>query len=343
MSSTPSRKREHVDIALHEDVGFRTKTNGFEHWEYEHNALPELNVSEIDTRTDFLGRSLSFPLMITGMTGGYEEATSINRELALACEELRIALGLGSQRQALENGDYHESYATARRHAPHIPIVANIGAVELARWGKDQSPGQRLVDMVQADALAIHCNPLQEFLQPEGAPEFRHVLDSIALLVSRLAVPVVVKEVGAGISAEVAVRLMNVGVQWIDVAGAGGTSWAGVEMLRREGEKPVSRTFWEWGIPTADALVSVKERTGDRLSLIASGGITDGVMIAKSLSLGAELAGSARPLLLALKNHGPSGLYRVLNSWKNDLQGVMFLTGAKDIQHLKMLSLMRIS
>jgi isopentenyl-diphosphate Delta-isomerase len=340
MDTTPSRKRDHVELCLTGDVEFTAKSNGFERWEYTHCALPELNLAEIDTTVPFLGKTLSMPLLVTGMTGGYPEAEEINRILAICCEECRIAIGVGSQRQALEDERYRDSYATVRKHAPGVPVIANIGAAEIARW-HDASPAQRIVDMVAADALAVHCNPLQEFLQPEGTPEFRGVLAAIERLVRALPVPVIVKEVGAGISAGIAVRLMEAGVPWIDVAGAGGTSWAAVEMLRRDDAIPVSPSFRDWGIPTADALVAVRSAIGNRVGLIASGGIRDGVMIAKSITLGAALAGAARPLLEALKNHGESGLRATLASWKNDLKGVMFLTGAKDVERLKTVSLTR--
>jgi isopentenyl-diphosphate delta-isomerase len=334
MSGTPSRKKDHVDLCVSEQVSFRGKTNGLEDWEFVHNALPELNTEDIDPSTEFLGHRLSFPLLVTGMTGGYDEAERINGALAEACQDLRVAIGAGSMRQALENDTYHESYRILRRNGPDIPILANIGAVEVAAM-RDARPAQYLIDLLEADALVVHTNPLQEFLQPEGEPRFRGVLDGLAMLVRALEVPVILKEVGAGISREAAMRAHEIGVQWIDVAGAGGTSWAGVEMLRRRDGCEVSPQFWDWGIPTARALEELRINRHPDLHLIASGGITDGVMIAKCLALGAELAGAARPLLTALVGSGPEGLRNRLCGWKHDLVGVMFLTGATTIEQLK--------
>jgi isopentenyl-diphosphate delta-isomerase len=334
MSQTSSRKKDHVDLCVNEQVSFREKRNGLGQWDFAHNALPELNSEDIDPSVDFLGSRLSFPLLITGMTGGYAEAEKINGLLAEAAEDLRLAIGAGSMRQALENDIHHESYRILRRNAPTIPILANIGAVEVAAMD-DATPAQYLVDLIEADALVVHTNPLQEFLQPEGEARFRGVLDGLGMLVRSLDVPVILKEVGAGISREAAMRAHEAGVQWIDIAGAGGTSWAGVEILRREDGCEVSPAFWDWGLSTADALEELRVNRPRDMHIIASGGITDGVMIAKALALGAELAGAARPLLTALMNEGVDALRQRLCGWKRDLVGVMFLTGAPDIAQLR--------
>ncbi len=334
MSNTPSRKKDHVDLCVNENVSFRRKTNGLEDWEFVHNALPELNTEDIDSSTDFLGHRLSFPLLVTGMTGGYADAERINGALAEACQDLRIGIGAGSMRQALENDSFHESYRILRRNGPDIPILANIGAVEVAAM-RDARPAQYLIDLLEADALVVHSNPLQEFLQPEGEPRFRGVLTGLEMLVRELDVPVILKEVGAGISREAAMRAHEVGVRWIDVAGAGGTSWAGVEILRRRDGCEVSPQFWDWGIPTARALEELRINRPEDLRLIASGGITDGVMIAKCLGLGAEIAGAARPLLTAYFQGGIDSLHNRLCGWKRDLLGVMFLTGSANIAQLK--------
>jgi isopentenyl-diphosphate delta-isomerase len=334
MTNTPSRKKDHVDLCVNEQVSFRQTMNGLEEWEFVHNALPELDTEEIDLSTEFLGQRISFPLMVTGMTGGYADAERINGALAEACQDLRIPIGAGSMRQALENETFHESYRILRRNGPDIPILANIGAVEVAAM-RDARPAQYLIDLLQADALVVHTNPLQEFLQPEGEPRFRGVIDGLGMLVRELEVPVILKEVGAGISREAAMRAHEVGVRWIDVAGAGGTSWAGVEILRRTDGSEVSSQFWDWGIPTARALEELRFNRPPDLQLIASGGITDGVMIAKCLALGAEIAGTARPLLTALFDGGIDALRKRLLGWKRDLLGVMFLTGAANIEELK--------
>jgi len=323
-------------LCAEEEVAFTGKTTGFERWEFEHNALPELNVSEVDTSCVFLGRRLSVPLIVSGMTGGYDGAESVNRSLARLCRQLNIALGVGSQRQMLDDDRFLGSYTVVREEAPDIPLIANLGATEIARI-QDLKPVHRLVDVIQADALAVHCNPLQEFLQPEGNPEFRGVLKAIGRLVRDLSVPVIVKEVGAGISAEVAGRLVEAGVRWIDVAGAGGTSWAGVEMMRREERcLPVSPEFRNWGIPTAEAVREVRHAVDPDVNIIASGGIADGVMIAKALALGADYVAAARPVLQALWNASFDEAVRLLEGWSNDLKGVMFLTGSRTLADLKL-------
>lgn len=363
---TSSRKRDHVQIVLNQDVTFRSKTTGFEQWEFVHNALPELNFSEIDTSASFLGKSLSMPLMISCMTGGYSGAESINRQLAEVCERKRIAMGVGSQRQAMEDRTFHKSFSIVRELAPTIPIIGNIGGVEVARqFGqRGETPNfdqlNEIIHIIRADALAVHLNPVQELLQLEGSPNFLGVLCGIERLVRELDVPIIVKEVGAGISAEVARRLIDVGVRIVDVAGAGGTSWAGVEILRRKKDgKRLVEQLWDWGIPTAEALLqvaalkrniksnTVKRRTRSKqqdqgLSVIASGGIQDGVDAAKCLALGADLVASARPMLGALHDGGKKNLIRKIEGWQEELKSVMFLVGAKNIQALKKAKMVRV-
>ncbi|MDX9759040.1 MAG: type 2 isopentenyl-diphosphate Delta-isomerase [Bacteroidota bacterium] len=334
MPNTPSRKKDHVDLCVNEQVSFRAKSNGLEDWEFVHNALPELDLEEIDPSTTFLEHRISFPLMVTGMTGGYADAERINGALADACQELRIPIGSGSMRQALESARFHASYRILRKNGPDIPVLANIGAAEVARM-RDAGAARRLVDLIDADALVVHTNPLQELLQPEGTPRFRGVLEGLAMLVRELEVPVMLKEVGAGISREVAMRAYEAGVRWIDVAGAGGTSWSGVEILRRGDADELAPDFWDWGIPTARALEEMRLYRPPDLRLIASGGVTDGVMVAKCLALGAELAGTARPMLTAFFDGGMDALLARLRAWRRDLRGVMFLTGAATVEELK--------
>jgi isopentenyl-diphosphate delta-isomerase len=332
---TSSRKKEHVDLTISRDVAFRSKTTGFEKWEFVHNALPEIDLSDISTAVSFIGKPLAFPFMISCMTGGYADAERINRELAEVCEDRRIAMGVGSQRQAIENAAFHSSFSVVRKAAPGIPIVGNIGAAEVARM-RDASAVQRLADLVGADAFAVHLNPVQEFLQPEGSATFRGVLSGIEMLVQQLHLPIIVKEIGAGISAAVARRLMDAGVMIIDVAGAGGTSWAGVEILRGNAN-PSAAPFWDWGIPTADALVevaAVKKNAGS-LSVIASGGITNGVECAKAIALGADMTASARPMLKRLMEDGQKGLQTMLTEMMYQCTGAMFLTGSPTIRALQ--------
>ncbi|MEK6651262.1 MAG: type 2 isopentenyl-diphosphate Delta-isomerase [Bacteroidota bacterium] len=339
---TSSRKQQHVEIVLSKNVAFRGKTSGFERWDLVHNALPELDLEEVDASTTFLGKRLRIPLLVTGMTGGYGGAEKINRLLAEVCAERGLALGVGSQRQALENARFRRSYSVVREAAPDIPVVGNIGAAEVAHLA-DAGPLRRMVELIRADALAVHLNPVQEFLQPEGTPRFAGVLVGIERLVHDLGVPVIVKEIGSGISAAVLRRLLDVGVRIVDVAGAGGTSWAGVEVLRRpETERDPLAVFWDWGIPTADAVRQCASlRTSERpFALIASGGIQNGLDAAKSIALGADLAGAARPFLQALRRGGVKGLARMVDGWERQFRGAMFLTGSRTVTDLHQQTLM---
>jgi isopentenyl-diphosphate delta-isomerase len=345
---TSSRKQQHVEMTVTRDVNFRTKTAGFERWEFLHNALPELNFSDVDPSLSFLGKKMALPLIISSMTGGYGDAARINRKLAEVCRERKIGMGVGSQRQALENTDFHRSYSIVREVAPDIPIIGNIGAAEVARL-RDVSGVVRLSEMIRADAFAVHLNPLQELLQPEGSPDFAGVLRGIELLVRNLRLPIIVKEIGAGISANVARRLLSAGVSMIDVAGAGGTSWAGVEILRRKNPTAGKRIpkagivddfsaqFWDWGIPTVDALrqvCSLKDQHPS-LKVMASGGIQNGLDIAKSVAFGADLAGMARPMLIALESGGVQALDRLIGKIDMELKAAMFLTGSKTLVDLQ--------
>jgi isopentenyl-diphosphate delta-isomerase len=344
---TSTRKQEHVALTLAKDVSFRRKTAGFERFEFQHNALPELDFSDVDPSTTFLGIKISFPFVISSMTGGYDDATRINQQLAEVCAEKQIAMGVGSQRQALEDKKFHRSFSVVREVAPAIPVFGNIGAAEVAKL-KDASKVKRLADLIQANAFAVHLNPLQELLQPEGNPYFRGVLNGIEMLVKELSIPLIVKEIGAGISLSVAKRLVDVGVSIIDVAGAGGTSWAGVEILRRskgrrgdgnarKQEVHPGDVFWDWGIPTIDALRQVCNLKIQKpsLTIIASGGVTNGLDIGKSIAFGADLAGSARPMLKALETGGKELLLATLSHWEHQLKGAMFLTGSRTIQDLQ--------
>jgi isopentenyl-diphosphate delta-isomerase len=339
-NQTPSRKRDHVELCVGSNVTFHQKTSGFERVEFIHNALPELDFADISTATQFLAKTVSMPLMVSCMTGGYAEAERINREFGEVCESLQMPMGVGSQRQALENPAFHASFRAAREAAPTIPLVSNIGAPEVAK-PEVRAMLRRITDLISADAITVHLNPLQELLQPEGTPTFRGVLAGIADVVRTIGVPVIVKEVGAGISDAVAERLLDVGVAVIDVAGAGGTSWAGVEILRHEApEASLYQAFWDWGLPTVDCLLQIRPLktglTGERaFTLVASGGIASGVDVAKSIALGADMAGVARLALKELLSGGQNALETLLRGWQQQLRSVMFLTGSADIAALQ--------
>jgi isopentenyl-diphosphate Delta-isomerase len=345
---TIERKHSHVEICLHGDVAFSGITTGFERYEFEHNAVPEISLSDVDLSTSFLGKVIAAPLMISSMTGGYSEATLLNQRFAETAERFRIPLGVGSMRQALENSSYRDSFAIVRKYAPSVQIFANIGAPEVAK-GLMDSDIRTMLDLLEADGLIVHFNAAQELFQPEGNTDFRHVLDRLNDVTAKISVPVIAKEVGCGISASVAKRLIEAGVKVIDVAGAGGTSWQKVEEIRytRQFGKearfsaPALEELLNWGIPTAQCLKEVTElkkahQQFSTVEIIASGGIKSGVDIAKSLALGANLGASAGHLLKALHE---GTLELTIESWLNDLRAVMFLSGAASIEELRSKSL----
>ena len=290
----------------------------------------------METGVQFLGRTCRLPFLINSMTGGYREAEEINRGLAEACEATGIALGLGSQRQALENERYHESWRAARSAAPSVPIFGNIGAVEVAR-GVSSGDIMRLAELVEADGFAVHLNPLQELMQPEGETSFRGVLAGIERLVRELPIPLLVKEVGAGLSADVVRRLIEVGVRHIDISGAGGTSWSGVELLRNDQKGPSDEAlFWDWGIPTADALVAARELCDEsETTLIASGGIGSEREMGVCFPLGASMVAAARPFLARLRSDGVEGLVEEIERWGIYLRKIMFLTGSPNLSSFR--------
>ncbi len=341
---TVERKQSHVEICLHGDVAFTGKTTGFERYEFEHNAIPEIALADVDLSTTFLGKSIGAPLMISSMTGGYSEAKKLNQHLAEAAEHFRIPLGVGSMRQALENSSHRESFAVVRKYAPSIQIFANIGAPEVAK-GLTESEINTMLELVNADGLIVHLNAAQELFQPEGNTDFSHFLDHLAIITAKISVPVIVKEVGCGISASAAHLLMKAGVKVIDVAGAGGISWQKVEEIRYTREfggesrfsQPALDELLNWGIPTAQCLVDIgmlkKEHPEyNSIEIIASGGVRCGMDIAKSLALGAQLAASARFMLKALHE---GVLEENIETWLNDLRAVMFLTGSATVRELR--------
>jgi len=333
---TEERKNDHINICLEEDVYAKKITAGFEDVFLIHKALPEINKNDIDVSTQFFSHNLSAPLIVTGMTGGTEKALRINAAVAEAVEELGIGMGVGSQRAALENPKMEQTYSVVRKKAPTAFVLANIGAPQIRRENC-LSQVKRAIKMIDADALAVHLNPLQEAVQPEGETDYSGVLQKIGELTNSLDVPVIVKETGAGISGIDARKLVEVGVSGIDVAGAGGTSWAAVEYYRAKkrgdafGEE-LGRDLWDWGIPTVVALVEVAQSVN--VPIIASGGVRTGCDVAKSIALGASLAGFAAPVL------GPSMKDSRLVREKleyviHQLRTVMFLVGASSIGKLK--------
>jgi isopentenyl-diphosphate delta-isomerase len=326
------RKNDHVRINLEEDVQ-SSITSGLERIVLNHCALPEISLENVDLSTSFLNHKLNMPLLISSMTGGTQESERINTNLALAAQSAGVAMGLGSQRAALERTAALSSFRL-RRFAPDILLFANIGAVQL-NYGIGVVECRELVEMATADALILHLNPLQEALQPEGDTNFDHLLPKINHLCRSLSVPVVVKEVGWGISDKVAVQLIEAGVAAIDVAGAGGTSWSQVEMFRTADEtsRRIASHFRNWGIPTAQALRSV-HRLNPGIPLIASGGLKTGIDIAKCLALGADLCGMAGRLLHSATTSAEE-VTNVFTELSKELRICMFVCGASDVESMK--------
>ncbi len=340
MDQTAKRKSSHVDLVLNQKIDY-LKSTGLEKYEFVHNALPEIDFSEIDTSVRFFSHKFSSPIIVSSMTGGYDRAARINSSIAELCVERNIGMGVGSQRQALQNDDYVESFRIVRKISKDIFVMGNIGAAQVAD-GFALREVRKIIDMVAADALAVHLNALQELIQPEGDKNFRGVLNGIGRLVGAAKIPVIVKETGAGIGADAARRLIEVGVSAIDVSGAGGTSWAAIETLRRS-DRRIGRKFWDWGIPTADALVQVNAlRSRNKIMLISSGGIRDGMDVAKSIALGADLCAGAQPFLKALDRGGTKGLVREFDAWVEELKGAMLLTGSTNINQLKKAKIVKV-
>lgn len=296
-AATQTRKADHLRVCLEEDVQC-LQTTGLERYQFTHSCLPELDRQEIDLTTHFLGKTLAAPLLISSMTGGTELARQINFRLAAAAQQYGLAMGVGSQRVAIENPQVTSTF-NVRSVAPDILLFANLGAVQL-NYDYGLAECQRVVDSLEADALILHLNPLQEAVQTRGDTNFRGLLDKIAELCQQLPVPVIAKEVGNGISGPMAQRLIEAGVSAIDVAGAGGTSWAKVESERATDpiQRRLGQTFANWGIPTADCITAVRQ-IAPEIPLIASGGLRNGLDAAKAIALGADLAGLAMPFLQA--------------------------------------------
>lgn len=331
--SFADRKNEHLDIVLDPRRACSSVDTGFAALRFEHCALPELRLEDIDTRSVLFGRDLAAPVLISSMTGGAARATQINRHLAEAAEVLGIALAVGSQRIALDTGADHGLTRQLRQLAPSIPLLANFGAAQLvAGYGLDEA--QRAVEMIDADALIIHLNPLQEAVQAGGDRDWRGVLSAIEALAVRLPVPLVAKEVGAGICASVARRLLDAGVSVIDVAGAGGTSWAAVEAERAPDprQRAIAQAFAGWGIPSAQAIVRVRQACPGA-HLIASGGIRDGIDAAKAIRLGADLVGQAAGVLDAALI-GPQAVIEHFQIMIEQLRVACFCTGSADLASL---------
>lgn len=320
------RKIEHINIVREKNV--EPVKNVFEKYSLPYSALPELDLGSIDTSTTFLGNSISMPLMVSPMTGGPELAGDINKNLAIACQEMRIPLALGSMRIIIKHPETLKSFQV-KDIAKDIPIIGNIGLVQL-NYGIGIDEINKLIDQTKIDAIFFHLNHLQEAIQPEGDVNFSGLLKKLEEVVKKVKIPVLIKEVGAGIDFESAKKLSDIGIKYIDVSGLGGTSWTSVESFRRHDD--MGFVFQDVGIPTDKAISDSSKIKG--LNIIAGGGIRSGVDVVKSLMLGALLSGMAKPLLEpALKS--PEACIEFLSMIKKQVEIAMFAIGAKDIKELK--------
>ncbi len=321
------RKAEHIQLALEKRM--QSDRSFWDDWAFDHVALPEVDWAEIDTSVSFLGRTLRAPLLISCMTGGTGAAKQINQNLAIAAEQCQVAIGLGSQRKALEDHAQARTFQI-REQAPTVPLIGNLGAVQL-NYGFGIAECEACVSMIGADALALHLNPLQEAIQPEGQCDFSGLLARIGETARGLSVPVIVKEIGCGLSGDVGRALAEQGVRYLDTAGLGGTSWARIE-AHRAGDPSLGEVFANWGVPTPEsvqALASIPEVT-----VIGSGGIRNGLDTAKALALGADVAGAAYPFLDAAVE-SPEAVVARIERTIEELRISMFCTGARTIAELR--------
>jgi isopentenyl-diphosphate Delta-isomerase len=334
------RKADHIRISLEEDVQFPNLTTGLERFRFMHQALPELDLNAIDTRVQMFGKTLNSPILISSMTGGTGAASNINRHLAEAAQQFGIAMGLGSQRAAVEHPELAETFRV-RQFAPDVLLFANVGVVQF-NYGFGLEQCRRAVDMAGADALILHFNVLQEAVQPEGDVNFAGLLNKIETTCRDLGVPVIAKEVGWGFSERAAKRLADAGVAAIDVAGAGGTSWSEVEYHRAPTafHARVARAFADWGIPTADSIQYVR-RAAPNLPIIASGGLRDGIDIAKCIALGATMGGMAKPFLAAAMDSAEA-VVGVIRELHQQLKVAMLCAGVGSIEELQKTELLRV-
>ncbi|NCS29795.1 MAG: type 2 isopentenyl-diphosphate Delta-isomerase [Microcystis aeruginosa F13-15] len=332
-SEIENRKSEHLRVCIEEDVEFQQLTSGLEKYRFTHCCLPELDRSDIELGTTFLGKSLKAPILISSMTGGTELAHLVNTRLATVAQRYGLAMGVGSQRIALEQPELAPTFAV-RSLAPDILLLANLGAVQL-NYGCGLEDCLKLVELLEADALILHLNPLQEWVQSEGDSNFKGLLAKIQQICVQLPVPVIAKEVGNGISAPMAKQLIEAGVAAIDVAGAGGTSWAKVESQRAKDnrQRHLGQVFADWGLPTAECITAIRSMNST-IPLIASGGLKNGLDLAKSIALGADLGGLARPFLVAAIE-SEAAVDELVKFLIAELEIVLFCTGNPNLSALK--------
>ena len=332
---TENRKLEHIRICLERQVESHVPT-GFNDITLIHNAVPELNLDEININCSFLGHQLHAPVIVTAITGGHPDALPINQHIAQAVETLGLAMGVGSQRAAIEDPALADSFSITREMAPTAFLIGNIGAPQLA-LGYGVKEVEIAIEMLKADALAIHFNAAQEAVQPEGEANFTRVLQVLQQLSKEVSTPIIAKETGAGLNRDTAQLLLNTGVKALDVAGLGGTSWPAVEVERAKAKDALKATlgrwFTDWGIPTAVATYEVAQITGN-VPIIASGGIRTGIDVAKAIALGAQIGGVALPVL-APAMVAAGSVQHYLESVLHGLKAAMFLVGASTLEELR--------
>jgi isopentenyl-diphosphate delta-isomerase len=333
---TTKRKAEHIRISLNQHVQTRRTTTGFEDVHFIHRALPEIDKQKIDLSTKIFNHNFAAPIIVGAITGGTPEAAKINATIAEAVEELGLGMGVGSQRAAIEDEKLEKTFAIARKKAPKAFLIANIGGVQLAQ-GYGLKEVKKAIEMIDADAIAIHLNPLQEAIQPEGQTNFKGILEKIGEIAEEIDKPIIAKETGAGIAAEEAKKLEAAGVKGIDVSGAGGTSFAAVEYYRAKDlgdnvQRRLGYVFWDWGISTAVSIVEVSQTVS--IPVIASGGIRNGLDVAKALALGGSLTSLSQPILRAAFK-GVKETVRVLSLLIDELRNGMFLVGADSVKALR--------
>ena len=329
VTPTGDRKSDHLRINLEEDVRSGSG-NGLERFHFIHHALPEIDLNEIDLSVVLFGKRLDAPILISSMTGGTIEAGRINQRLAKAAQETNVAMGVGSQRIAIEDPKQAGTFKV-RDYAPDILLFANLGAIQL-NYGFGVEQCLKAVEMIEADGLILHLNPLQEAVQSEGETNWKGIIKKIEKVCSKLPVPVIAKEVGWGISAEVATLLVNAGISAIDVAGSGGTSWSQVEMHRAQNirQARIASAFKNWGISTADSILQVRAACPE-IPIFASGGIRSGVDIAKSIALGAVLGGMASPFLKAAAKSVEDTIH-IIEDLRKEIQITLFASGAPNLE-----------
>lgn len=319
------RKQSHFDLCAQQNVEFKTKTTWLEHVELVHQPLTETLLDDIDLGVEICGKRLRAPIVITAMTGGTPDTGKFNQAVAALADRLGLGFGVGSQRAMLNHPEVTDTFRV-REQAPDVLLLGNIGIAQARELNLVQL--QKLVDDIQADALCVHLNTAMEIVQHQGDRDFRGSLQTIQRLVNELPIPIIVKETGCGFARETGEKLAAAGVQWIDVSGAGGTSWVGVETLRNRALQHLGEAFWDWGVPTA---ASVLELRGLGMNLIASGGIRTGMQAAKAIALGAQAAGVALPVLRAYINGGIAAVEEFLLAMIAEIRAAMMLCGCERV------------